>query len=790
MTGLYSKITKVLFWKAKETKWIIMTATVIIVMVSMVFSVAHNISNSFQQTITNMVIPFDIVVQGVKQEEVERVISLSSQEDTDILAMISTGNFVFTLQENDFVLNVLAASDQLDEMYNIKTDNGAFPKNPDEIILDSRINEVSSKNYQIGDTITVDAYVESSAAIEELELKIVGFFDTPNGSGFELYGYMNLDAGIQLSSLLGREPARDIFLKLSHSNLDNVNSLGERLLPEFEGRIAPNAAKYNIMYEEESCLVICNVFNYLGYIVVVISALLFNGVFRLNILNVKKRIGLLRCMGLNKQQLLFGLGLNSLYFISGYALFSLPLYILCTNLFGAAFFQSALDGYNMSPEVSIIWSFSMKPYVYSLISVAIVTTGVYAKLLYNVLKDKPLTLIRCAEQIKAPKVRQKKAKNIIALIGKRNLLRSKSRTFILGSVFFLVSCLLLVTVITSVTIDFSGFRALKRGQEFDYEFYTNYYEDAWIDEKYIDKIKHLPCVESLYTGSIRFADFFKSSQITDINKDKVGIIIYSDEMLARTCEKNNLSYDMAQTNPKYYIYTHESKNYDTVSLWDANSGQKNIPVSGKIDDAIYSYYKVDETSFMIITNEAGAKELYGSIKNNFFFVTLRDRTNALEQINQILKDNAANVYYNDLKEFNNDALEELHSILFMIGYIAACICFMVIINIVCNVTINIITREQELGILAAMGMPTKKIIHLLIYEVTTVLGSGIIWSLPISFMLCTFFELGIGQKCNYIQMLLTAMLCVLAMYAACYLICYSVGAYLLKNKITKTLNEE
>ena len=731
-----------------------------------------------------------MVITCENDEEVENVLDLATSQDKDILATISTGNFLLGIPQSDFNLSVLAASDSLEEMYKLSVIEGVFPQNTNEIMLDSKVNQIPGKKYQVGDYIQLEAYVAGSMKTEVLELKIVGFFDTSHGSGFTLYGYMNEDGGIQLSSLLQVPDSREVILKLSHCSLEALNDLQDVLLPEFIGRMSYNNAKYSVMFDEENSSVVCKVFSNLGLIVVVLSALLFNGVFRLNILSVQKRIGLLRCMGLVRRQLIIRLGLNGLCYWCGYLIFSLPLYVLCSNMFGPAFFQKAINGYNISNEVSMTWSFSMKPYLYSLLSVMVVTTLVYGRLLYTVLKEKPLVLIRGVEKVKIFKGKCKKEKHAVALIGKRNLLRSKSRTFTLGMVFFIMSGLLLLSVVTATTIDFTEVDALKRGQTFDYEFYTEYSGISWIEEKYLNEIEALPNVESLHKGMIRFGHYFKSEQVQNVNEDMVVIIVYSEEVLSMTCKEAGITYENELGLPQYYLFTRETQELSTINIWDVEGNKKELSIAGKINDAVYSYIKADEDGFMIITNEAGAKELFGEIQYNCFFVELNERIGALEQMNQILESNASSVYYNDLKEFNNSALEELKSMLFMVGYIAACIGFMVIVNIASNITINIITRQKELGILVAMGMTKDKIIHLLIYEITTILGDGVILSLPVSLLLCTMFETSIGQECNYVRMLLVAFACILVMYVVCYLICYSVGKYLLRKNITRILSEE
>lgn len=790
MNGLYSRTNKLLFWKVKETKWIIATATVIIVMASMVFSVSNNITTSYQNAMADMAIPFDMIVTCENDEEVEQALGLATQYDKNILTTISTGDFLLGIPQSNFNLNIMAASDSLVEMYKLSVIEGDFPQNENEIMLDSKVRQIPGRQDQIGDYIQLEAYVESSMNTELVEYKIVGFFDTSQGSAFTLYGYINEKGGTQLSLTLQIPDRREVLLKLSQCSLEKLDGLVDSLLPDFAGRMSVNSAKYSVLFDEENSSVVCRVFSNLGLIVVVLAALLFNGVFRLNILNVQKRIGLLRCMGLVRKQLLVSLGLSWLCYWCGYLFFSLPLYVLCSNMFGPAFFQNAMNGYNISNEVSMTWSFSMKPYLYSLLSVTVVTTLVYGRLLYTVLREKPLVLIRGIEKIKIIKGKRKKEKHAVALIGKRNLLRSKSRTLILGFVFFIMSGLLLVSVVTATTIDFTEVDALKRGQNFDYEFYTEYSGTSWIEGKYLNEIEALPNVESLHRGMIRFGHYFRTEQVQNVDEDMVIVIVYSEEMLSMTCKEAGITYENELGLPQYYLFTRETQEQTIVNIWDIEGKKKELPIAGIINDAVYSYIKAGEDGFMIITNEAGAKELFGEIQYNCFFVELNDRVGALEQINQIMEDNTSPVYYNDLKEFNNSALEELKSMLFMVGYIAACIGFMVIVNIACNITINIITRQKELGILVAMGMTKGKIIHLLIYEMTNILGGGVILSLPISLLLCTAFETSMGQECNYVKMLLVAFGCVLLMYAVCYLICYEVGKYLLKKNITRILSEE
>ena len=217
----------------KETKWIIATATVIIVMVSMVFSVSDNIASSYQQAIGDMLLPFDVILDCESEEEVEQVLTLAGQQDKNIISTVSRGSFYFGIPQSDFNLEVLAASESLVEIFNIDVLEGYFPQNTDEIMLDNKINQVSGQEYRIGDSIIIEAVVPDTGERKVQELKVVGFFDTVNGSGFTLYGYMNEEAGIQFSSLLEMPESRRVILKLSKCSWEAMNDLVICFLPEY-----------------------------------------------------------------------------------------------------------------------------------------------------------------------------------------------------------------------------------------------------------------------------------------------------------------------------------------------------------------------------------------------------------------------------------------------------------------------------------------------------------------------------------------------------------------------------
>lgn len=148
MNGLYSRTNKLLFWKVKETKWIIATATVIIVMASMVFSVSNNITTSYQKAMADMAIPFDMIVTCESDEEVEQALGLATQYDKNILTTISTGDFLLGIPQSNFNLNIMAASDSLVEMYKLSVIEGDFPQNANEIMLDSKVSQISGGQQQ------------------------------------------------------------------------------------------------------------------------------------------------------------------------------------------------------------------------------------------------------------------------------------------------------------------------------------------------------------------------------------------------------------------------------------------------------------------------------------------------------------------------------------------------------------------------------------------------------------------------------------------------------------------
>lgn len=788
MKKIYSKILKILFWKARETRWIICAASVIIVMVSMVFSVSQCVADAYKQALADTTLPFDLIVSCDGEEEIERITEISSQYGENTI-MISTGNIVFSIPDSNFFLNTLAASDNIEEMYNIKLVGGRLPCNTREIAIDNKLNDILNKNYQAGDKILLDYYIEGQKIPKKYEYEVVGFLEVPHGSGFELYGYVNDEAGVALTEELGLEQGIDVFIRFPQASYEIIVEAADTIYGEFGDRMSVNSSKISIMFDNQSSTSFTDVFTNLGYIMVIISTILFSGILRLNLLNVKKRIGFLRCMGLKRKQMIIAFCINIVHYIFFFTLFSLPFYLLSSYLFGNKFFQNVLHGYANIFEVDVVWRFSMVPYIYSLLSVCVVCVFIYGVLFYNVISSNPLDLLKETDKVKPSTGKKKKEKKAIALMGRRNLVRSRSRTFVMSIVFFLMSSLLLLSIIVTTTVDFTSMKALRRGQKFSYEFYTSY-QDTWIGEECMERIKQLPDVECLYGGRKSSIDYYVTEKVKDVEQERVGIISYSDELLDMTCKENGIKYEMGQQKPCYYIYTLQEDECEAVTIWDREGVKKEIPISGVISDATYSYYKVGEEGFGLITNELGAQELFGDIKYNFFFVKVKNGTDTLGQIRNELSNNEDEVYYNDLQEVNRAAIDELYSILFMVAYIAVCIGFMVVVNIVCNIIINIVTRKRELGLLAAMGMRKDKIIKLLIYEITAILDNVIIYSFLVSVGLSVFFEIGIGQECDYVKIIVVAIICMLAIYMICYLICYLVGHILLRQEITKVLYEE
>ena len=267
--------------------------------------------------------------------------------------------------------------------------------------------------------------------------------------------------------------------------------------------------------------------------------------------------------------------------------------------------------------------------------------------------------------------------------------------------------------------------------------------------------------------------------------------IYDDEMFMDVCRDNGIDPGEVSEHPLYLqMLNNENMPLEETVIYIDGDKEICIPIFASVTVDPYTEGELGgEESLILIMNEAAGRELLGEYGYNAVYVVTSDKKNALEMIRSYLEAIEVNFYYSDLKDMKSEILLQTKADTYSYIYIAVCVGFMAVINILCNVSINIRMRLREYGIMRAMGMDRRDIVKLIVTEVVSVTGiavlTGIVLSIPLT---CSATKL--AGKVNKLNVTLVAIAVGASIYAVNYLICYLKGSHEFSKNIVMLTRQE
>ena len=786
---LYFCMLKSLFIKPKDTKWIVIVAALVITMVSMLSSVGENIEKSFLQAIYQTS-QYDYMITDMELQEAKDYESRISEQYAGAASAITTDAFSLNIPDSDFYLNVIGMQGAYKEIYRLEVEEGEFPQGENEIALDSRVKDRADQRYQIGDVIELEIWSQKTSKWEKVCYRISGFFSAQNSGEYELYGFTSLDGAMNALEKAEEEINYAVMVKVADSSTGTVLEMLQDIDAGLRERIILNQVRYDMLTEsEEADNAFVKVFRYLGIIVALVSfALLFN-MFRLATVQRIRQLGLLRCIGINKKQMFLGLFLNLVLYLGSSMGIGFLLYSVSETLFGRVILRRFLEGFQISTNVEMQWEFNVVSFFQSAALVLLIMALVYCNVIWRVLGMTPLAAVeyRGEGKVAVPKRKEVK-KSVISFLGKRNLLRNKWRSFYTAMTVFAMS-LLIGTVVTIMgNIDLFEVDALKKGNLFDYEFFGNY-DTPFADTEDLEKLAGLQSVEKICGARRRIDDFYQDEEAVIKDDTFVETRVYADDLFARICEENKVNYENVSEQPIYLLLSAEPSEVNEILLYDKQMMERRLPIYAVISKDNYDNSFPEEGRVYIVMNEEAAREQFGELTYNVLFVEAKEKALCLAQMSEYLQSEGITMYYNDLKQSNSDARTQLQSILCVAIYLVFCIGLMAVVNIICNVSINIQMRVREYGIMMSMGMSRRQIVQLIVYEIMDSVGKAVILAVPLSVMISLGCISMVGQQPNIMKVVFYATGCGLLVYGINYLVCFLKGRYDFSKNIVELMHK-
>ncbi|MDE6747651.1 MAG: FtsX-like permease family protein, partial [Lachnospiraceae bacterium] len=694
---LYVKLLKITFFKSKDTKWIIGVASFVIAMVSMLLTSADSIRASYLQAINQMP-QYDFVLEELNFEEKNKYTDINFWQDTVEDIGCSTDIFVLDVPDSPFYFSVTGLTGNIQDIYNLDLQEGHYPENEKEIVVDSKFMDNMEDYYAIGDEITLSAFSPEKKEYFDITYKIAGIFGAKASDGEEVYAFCTIEGAESL--LAQTEQNISYRVMVTASDLDKALFYISKDSENLQIRI--NEAKLDISGEQETDgKGAVKVFQVLGVMIGLVSgALLFN-MLQVATGNKIQQIGMLRCLGLDKKQLYKSYLLNLLMYLSGAVLGGFLLSVLLEKTLGKLLFQRFLKGFNMSDYVELSFRVSIEAFSQATALVAVIFILVYFMLLKKSLRYTPVEAVGFIEEGQSNiKVKSKKSDkiNVVAFVGKRNLVRNRARTFYTGFTYFVTAILVLILCMVLCSVDLYDIDGLKKSNLFDYEFYDDSLE-CRLSAEMVENISELEAVEAAECSRRQVYEFYEKEENVGTYNELIQTRVYSDTLFNLICQENGLEYKGHEKEHYYLLLSENNTEEKQMVLYDTGKNKREIYINAVIEKDNYGAGQ-PLGGKCIIMNQAGADALFAdSYCYNVVYIKSASKIECISQVKDYLAANQMQMIYSDLQQMTQDAKTQLGSVICVAIYLMICICAMTVTNIICNINVNVQLRKREYGIL-------------------------------------------------------------------------------------------
>lgn len=802
---LYNRILKDIFWKSKDTKWIIIMAAIIVAMISMISAVGGSIESSCYDAIYGEERPWVYKVLFEDRQSAEDYAdSLRENYPEFVMSVITASVLHLKTPVNDFGVQLCGSEGDNEMTYNFEFIEGDYPDEYDEILIEDRYLEFIDPECHVGDCITLTSR-DRSGNIVKYDFIVCGFVHVKDALPNSMMGLLTVDRAEDIFHDMGEEIGYFVNVNTS-DRLDSEHKIHEALQTFYDGYIERYGSReaaseswketvflnqeYAAVMNDASNLLVNNreefdYFKYLGAFIAIVSITLFFNLFRMTYPEKVRRMGMLRCIGISRRQLLTTLTLSMLLYLVFTSGLAMLLYCILEYLFGQILMDNMLLG--ISYGINMTWHFSPMIFLSGLLFICIIIAVVNLRITIKLMHTPPVDAVKYQGDEKIRKAnRELNRRSIIRSIARRNAMRGKVRAFYTSFTVFVLVFLICTVSSIAVCTDVFDNAALRKYNLYDLEFYNDY-EGEYISAEDVEEIKSFDSVTGIKCCR---------RSVDDVHADAEGNIyvmtrIYDDEMFMDVCRDNDIDPGDVSECPLYLqVLNSENMPLDEAMIYTDDGEGIRIPILASVTVDPYTEDALSgKDSLTIIMNEAAGRELFGEYGYNTMYVITSDKNDALEAIKSYLEAIDVNLYYSDLKDMKSEILLQKKGEMYSFIYVAICVGFMAVINILCNVSINISMRLREYGIMRAMGMDRKSIVKLIVTEVVSVTGvavlAGIVLSIPF-----TCWVTDIVGKVNKVDVTLVSIATGAAIYAVNYLICYLKGNHEFSKNIIMLTRQE
>ena len=802
---LYNRILKDIFWKSKDTKWIVIMAAIIVAMISMISAVGGSIESSYYDAIYGESQPWAYKVLFEDRNGAEDYARGLREDYPDFVTSVITAAVLhLKTAVNDFDVQLCGSEGDNEMTYNFEFIEGEYPDEYYEILIEDRYREFISPECHIGDSITLKTR-DRFGNIVKYDFTICGFVHAKDALPNSMMGLLTVDRAEDIFHDLGEEIGYFVNVNTSdrmdpeYKIQSALQTFHEGYIERYGSREAANESWNKtvflnreyiaIIYDATNALVKnreeFECFKYLGAFIAIVSITLFFNLFRMTYPDKVRRMGMLRCIGLSRGQLVKALMLSTLLYLIFASALALGLYSTLESVFGQLLMDNLLLGINY--DFDMTWHFSPIIFASGLLFICIVISVVNLMIMIRIMRTSSVDAVKYHGEEKIRKInRELKGHSIIRSIGRRNAMRGKARAFYTSFTVFVLVLLICTVSSIAVCTDVFDNAALRKYNLYDLEFYNDY-DGEYISAEDVEEIKNFDSVTGVKCCR---------RSVDDVHADAEGNVyvmtrIYDDEMFLDVCRDNDIDVGEVSEYPLYLqVLNSENMPLKEAVIYTEGVKEISIPILASVTLDPYTEDTLGgEADLTLIMNEAAGKELLGEYGYNTLYVVTSDKKDALEMIRSYLEAIEVNLYYSDLKDKKSEILLQAKGVTYSLIYVAACVGFMAVINILCNVSINISMRLHEYGIMRAMGMDRKNIVKLIVTEVVLITRIAVLVGIILSIPLTCLVTKVVG-KINKLNVTLVAIASGAAVYAVNYLICYLKGNHEFSKNIVMLTRQE
>jgi len=514
------------------------------------------------------------------------------------------------------------------------------------------------------------------------------------------------------------------------------------------------------------------VFTILGIFIGFSSLFMFINLFQMTYPDKVRKYGVIRSLGLDRNQMMVSLLLELvLYMVCGAAL-GLAFYKIIETIYGEIIIKSFLHGFDFGVDIN--WYFSLSAFRWSVLLIMLIVLGVDAWVMIRNMRISPIEAMHYSGETGKTGNLGKMKKNPVKAVASRNIRRSRWRSVYTAVNIFIVTLLLCTSGEVLGCMDPEDNIIYTKSNMFDYEFFK---DDGltYLTAENIEYLRSLNCITNLCVGRISTHEFYPAPGQAIAENSHVQTRIYEDEIFERICDDNGL--DLDSTDMPVYLQLLNAENIPLSEALLLDESGNEISINGIISihaDPFNLTTLAGGDSLVLVMNEAAGEQLFEDYEVNYVFIASDNEHGAYDVITEYFDSIGIDMYYSDLGDMTKVMRDNLRSMLSIGIYVLTCIALMTLVNIICNITLNVRMRRHEYGIIRALGMERKNIVKLIVYEVVSASTFAVILAMVMSIPISSFL-LYDSYGTDIIRQIIISLCCGAGIYIAMYYLCTLIG---------------